>query len=368
MKYISFIILFLLFTAPAIAQSLSITQNPDHSGYNTGTFPTKGSSVSVSGGQYQFADVQIFDPASWAISEQKSKLSFLLRRDALQLQTFDDTGVKLIDKNLEFFDPADNTLKIYQFDDGRTVVRDNVANFTFFDAKGERAFVISNSSQSIDGERESQLSADKAGRTLVLYNPVIAYGSETGSRARVVYGEEHIETLFNDTQREIKFLRVSTDGAFISLIATSGNRDEILIFDRFGNEIFTHTPGGQIQGVTLTEDASYMTTFAGSRMQVYKIPSGERIGSASSQTTIVHATYIPEDETIIGLGGSLSSSGILSSPTATAVHISKRQIAREQVDLPLSIIDETSVEISRVAAGRYKVSGLNRELTIRAQF
>ena len=368
MKYISLILLLSFLVQSSFSQSITITQNPDHSGNSTSTFPTKNSVITISNGSFQFSEEQLFDPASWAMSHQRSKLSFLLRREALVLNNFDDTGNKLLEKELEFFDPSDNTLKVYQFDDGRTVVRDNVANFTFFDAKGEVAYIVSNSSQSVDGERESQLSSDKAGRTVVLYNPVIAYGSETGSRARVVFAEDHLETLFNSTEREIKSLKVSADGAFISMIVTTGSVDEVLIFDRFGNQIFSHTPDEQLRGVSLSENASHITTYYGNRMQVYEISTGERIGSASSQASIVLAEFLPDDDIIIGIGGSLGNNGILASPTVTAVHLTQRQIAREQIDLPLSVFNEGQLDINRSAANTYTVAGLNREIEIRVRF
>ncbi len=368
MKYISLFLLFPLLAFTASAQSITVTHNPDHSGFNTTTFPSKNGTVSVLNGSIQFAGEQFFDPASWAISNQRSKLSFLMRREALLLNSFDDNGVKLIEKELEFFDPSDNTLKVYQFDDGRAVVRDNVASFTFFDAKGEQVYVISNTSQSVDGERESQLSSDKAGRTIVLYNPVIAYGSDTGSRARMVFGENHLETLFSSTEREIKSLNVSDDGAYVSMIVTTGSTDEILVFDRFGNQIFSLIPDDQVRGVTLTRNATHLTTFAGNRMQVYEILSGDRIGSASSQATIVYAEYLPEDDVILGLGGSLSNTGIIASPTVTAVHIGRRQIAREQVDLPLAQLHKGSISFTRNSSGRYTVNGMNREIEIKVGF
>ena len=368
MKYISLFLLFSILAFSANSQSITVAQNPDHSGFNTTTFPSKNATISVLNSSIQFAEEQIFDPASWAISNQKSKLSFLMRREALLLNSFDGNGVKLIEKELEFFDPSDNTLQVYQFDDGRLIVRDNVASFTFFDAKGEQIYVISNTSQSMDGERESQLSSDEAGRTIVLYNPVIAYGSDTGSRARMVFGENHFETLFNSTDREIKSLNVSDDGAFVSMIVTTGSSDEILIFDRFGNEIFRLEPDDQVRGVTLTKNATHLTTFAGNRMQVYEILSGDRIGSASSQATIVYAEYLPEDDVILGLGGSLSNTGVIASPTVTAVHIGRRQIAREQVDLPLSQFKDGSIGFTRNSSGRYTVNGMNREIEIRVGF
>ncbi|TVR14845.1 MAG: hypothetical protein EA391_12040 [Balneolaceae bacterium] len=368
MKYISLFLLFSFLAYSGNSQSITVTQNPDHTGFNTTTFPTKNGTVSFLNGSIQFAEEQMFDPASWAISHQKSKLSFLMRREALLLNSFDDRGVRLIEKELEFFDPADNTLQVYQFNDGRTVVRDNVASFTFFDAKGEQVYVISNTSQSMDGERESQLSSDKAGRTIVLYNPVIAYGSGTGSRARMVFGENHFETLFNSTEREIKSLNVSDDGVYVAMIVTTGSSDEILIFDRFGNQIFRLEPDDQVRGVSLTKNATHLTTFAGNRMQVYEILSGERIGSASSQATIVYAEYVPEDDIILGLGGSLSNTGVIASPTVTAVHIGRRQIAREQVDLPLSQLHAGSIGFTRNSSGTYSVNGMNREIEIRVRF
>lgn len=279
----------------------------------------------------------------------------------------DDSGNKIVDQSLEYFDSSDQTLNVYSFNDGRSIVRDNVANFTFFDAAGELMYSYSNSSQSVDGERESELSSDSNGRTVVIYNPVIAYGNNTGSRANIVYGEKNSYEFFRDPQREIRQVNVSSDGAYITVIAANSSGSQLFMFDRFGNELYQHETEEELKGASLSSDANFVTIYSSGRVQVYNVQTGESMGSASSRSIILYATFIPQDETVLALGGSLSGRNI-SNPTITAVHLGLREITRNDIDLSLSTLDQNAIRINRTGEGNYSLIGLNKTLELQTNF
>jgi hypothetical protein len=367
MKYLATVFLFFLFVQLLTAQSVTITVDPEHSGNNLSSYPIKHGTLAYSDNQFLFGGLQIIEPAAWSISPAKNKIAFLQKREMLYLRSFDYSGRLLVDKALEFFDPDDATLDVYQYNDGRVVVRDNVANFSFFDARGGQVFSVSNFAQSHDGERESRLSSDISGRTTVLYNPAIAYGSATGSRAQLLYGEDQTEPFFRDDNREIKSLAISDNGTFITIITANGNHDRVIIFDRFGNELIVLDMDGEITGAVTSSNGEYVTTFRDARMQVFSVSDGELLGSASSRNNIITAAYFPDDELLVSLNGSVNHNRITNS-SVTAVHITKRQITSENIKMQLSLLQAGNIDIVRTGTNQYRLTGLNRELLLNARF
>ncbi|MEX0648201.1 MAG: hypothetical protein WEA56_04045 [Balneolaceae bacterium] len=371
MKYFISVFLFILVPAMAYPQSVSVSAVSAHSGNNLSSFPLLGGTVTSSNDNIRVqgsSETEDFgNVASWTLSPENIKVGLLSRGQELSLSQLDHNGYLLVEKNLEFFDPSDETLAIYMFDDGRAIVRDNVANFSFFDAAGEPQYSVSNSSQSSDGERESQLAADPAGRTIVLYNPVIAYGNQTGSQARLLFGNEDNEVFFRDRNRQVTDVKVSKNGALITLLVTSAGGDEVLVFDRFGSSINSIDLDAGQKGAVLSDNGAYLTVYSGSRAQVYNTLTGERLGSTSSRASIIYASYQPEDETIIILGGSENNLRI-SDPMITAVHLTQRQIAREDIGLSLSISDMADVTLERQGVNQFRIKGLNQHLDIRTSF
>lgn len=347
------------------ARQLTVQSVPEHSGYSAQQFPLEDGVLEVDRGYYTIGDAGIFNPESWSISITGKKASFIENRDgAVYYSTFTASGNLAAEKHLEFFEADDETIKIYAFDDGKTVTRDNVANFTFFDPAGRVLFSQSNSSQSSEGERESQLSTDAAGQTFVLFNPIISYGNTRGSQARLIFNEDDTQRFFNDRSSEIKDLKVSENGAYITLLTS---KNEVYLFDRFGNELNRLSLDDDQTGVSLSEDARYLTIFSRSRAQVLNALSGERLGSTSSRSPVIHANYIPEDNTILLFGGTVQGNRI-NEPMMTAVSISKRQIEREEISMPLAIHDLDKLRITRVNTNQYRVDGLNRSLQVNTSF
>lgn len=358
----------LLFSAGSIsAQSISVTAVQEHSSISQSQFPLFNGALSYSNNSISAGSVEFFQPETWGVSPKGTKISLLKSETVMNLISTDYEGNQLYQKELEFFEPGDGTLGIFPFDDGRVMTRDNVANFTLFDASGERIYSISNSTQSQDGERPSRLASDRYGQTVVFYNPVINYGDTRGSRARVIFGEEDDREFFRDNEREIAQANVTKSGSFITLLTKGSGDDRVHIYDRFGNMLTEFDIDPEQRGVTLHEKGEFLTTYTRGRVQVYNIVTGERLGSTSSRNPVLYATYLPEDDLILAFGGS-ENNGNISEPMMTAVHIGQRQIARADIDGALSMIDPARLHIERSSANQFRLSGLNRELNISAQF
>jgi len=359
--------LLLFFYSPAIfSQSMNIQSLPGQHSYSVNTFPAGDKTITISSNQFELSSAQISNPEVWSISSSNSRASFVQRSNGMYLYSYNAAGDLLIEKNLEFFSPGDNTINTYQFDNGSIILRDNVANFTFLNAKGETAYQVSNSSGSTDGEQESQLATDPKGNTVVLYIPVIAYGSNTGSSAQLVYGDQDTKSFYSSREYEIVDLDVSESGAFIILVASNGSSSIAMIFDRFGNELYQIDSDEDLIGATLDENASHLTIYSSGRVQVYEVPGGERLGSASSRSSILFAGYDSDDETILALGGVISGLEI-DEPEITAVSLSKRAIVREEVPFPISTLDLDRIKI-RASSSGYEILGLNRPLLVDVVF
>lgn len=359
--------LFFLISYSPYLFSQSINIESAQSSYSANTFSAGNGTATVSGNQFVLGSAKIANPEAWSFSSSNRRASFLQRSNGINLSSYNADGSALIDQNLEFFNATDNTINTYQFDDGSVILRDNVANFSFLNAKGQTAYQVSNSSGSTDGEQESQLASNPLGTTIVLYNPVIAYGSETGSRAQLVYGDQETNVFFSSREDEIKDVRVSENGEFITIVTVGSGGNTATVYDRFGNELFQRTSDEDLIGATLSDQATHLTIYSSGRVQVYEIPSGERLGSASSRSSIIFAGYDPDAQTIIALGGSLNGLRI-EEPEITAVSISQREIAREDVPFAISTLDLSRLNISTTDSNSYEISGLNRDLLVDVAF
>lgn len=366
MKFLFTALLVFCNTTLLFSQTIDIETSPEQQSYSGNTFTAGDGTITVSGNQFVLGSTQIANPEAWSLSSSNKKAAFLQRRNGTNLLSYNSEGTLLIEKNFEFFAPSDNTINAYQFGNGRVVLRDNVANFSFLNAKGDLGYSLSNSSGSSEGEKESELASDPSGNTIVVYNPVIVYGSEKGSRAQIVYGDRDNNVFFRSRNEEIKNIRISDDGAFITVLSAGNQGNRVNLFDRFGNELFEVASDEDLIGATLHEDAAHLTIYSSARVQVYEIPGGDRLGSASSRSSILFAGYDPESQTIIALGGTLNGF-VIQDPEITAVSISQRKIAREEVPFSISTLNPDRLELSK-SGTRYEISGLNRDLLVDISF
>ena len=363
-------ILFTCGFSTVFSQNISISVGEEPSGSSDAVFQLEDGELSVSLNQVSLGEREFYRPHSWSVSPNGHKVSFLLKEGDFTYKLFDSNGSSYFEKELQFFNLQDETAKNYLFDDGRSVLRDNVANFSFYSSAGEQLYSISNSSQSTAGEKESELASDEGGNTVVLYNPVINYGSTTGSRASVVTKEQGLHTFFRDREREISNVDVTSNGAFISMILkpAAGNGEySACLFDRFGNKLFEISTEEELKGMEITRNADFATLYSSGRMQVYRITDGERIGSASSRNSIIHAMYDTQENMIVALGGSVNGYRV-TNPSVTVVHIGQRQIASEEINNQLNTLSSDDIRLVKEGSQHYKVQNLDRSVQIRTSF
>lgn len=373
MKLLFFISLTFFMSGILSAQSVSVQVDPQYSSNNSSTFPVQDgifvrtdNQIRVEGGA---ANAEYQTPISSNVSVEGYKIGVINFDGQLMKRTVDHTGVELSATELEFFDSSDQTLSLHQLLTGKSIARDNVANFTFFDADGEQVFSVSNSSQSQEGEQTSELATSRLGTTVVLYNPEIKRGSSSASRARLVYGEENNEIFIDEGDRIISFMDVTDSGSFITAITRrNGTDDQLSIFDRFGNEIYQLNSDMDLKGAVLSENADFLTIFSQSRVQVYNVLTGERLGSSTSRSPIVQATYFAEDEVVLLLNGNESNDGTINDPGVTAVHLGLRQIARDDINTTLSILDVDKLKVEREGPNSYLLKGVNKPVNLTVNF
>ncbi|MEX2574769.1 MAG: hypothetical protein WD317_10745 [Balneolaceae bacterium] len=373
MKFIPLIVLLSLLTSVSLAQNIEIIPAGNSSENDVRTFSfdqsslrIQGNSLIVSGSGNQ---VHLDRSHSYDISGRGSFLGVIHFAADLRTTVIDGRGQSVGNTELTYFDPDDETLMIRMLNDGSFVTRDNVANFSFFDSDGTLSYQVSNSSGSLGGEALSEMAADPSGKTILLYNPRINFDEGQGSRARIIMAEDETIDVFYSRSRTLKYADVTENGSFLILITEQeGREDEVLILDRFGNEIAAMTTGEELVGATLSEDARNLTIFSSNRVQVYRVTDMERLGSSSFRTRINYAVYNERDQQILALSGQIDGNNRISNPEFHAVHLGKRSIARTEVGFPISFLDDSRIEVKRTGTNRFTVDGLNRVLSIQTYF
>jgi hypothetical protein len=367
------IILPFVFTTVISAQDIQVTPVSETANHNTRTFSFDGATLQVSGNSITLSgpagQEQISNTNAYSISGKRGYIGALLVDNELRVRLYDGQGKRVSDKQLDHFDPFDETLDIRVFSDGRFITRDNVANISLFDTRGELLFNVSNSSGSPDGEVASGIATDSSGNTIVLYNPRINFGANEGSRARILKSEDHLIDIYDNRERTIKSVLISKNGSYITMITErSGTDDEVIIFDRHGNRIAELNTDMELNGATLTENARYLTIYSSGRAQVYRVSDGELLGSTSFRVNVAYATYSPDDQQILALCGSISQNNQIRNPELHAIHLGERSIARTDISFPVSFLDHSMVTVDRTGNNQFMIRGLNRNLNLQTRF
>lgn len=371
MKLTSTLILLVFLFSSLNAQSVTAEFYPGNESLSTSQFPLKEGVLTESGSSYQFGtenSVTISSPVGFAVSDDLSMIGSLQNRNGLSANVYNYKGDELLNTGLEYISALDETIGLTLLDNGEFIVRDNVANFSFFDAAGDRAYTYSNSSQASGGELTSEIAVSEDGVIKVAYNPVIQYQNSRGSRISIVIGDREANQIFSSQNRVISNLSVSPEDHSISVVTEDGGGSrKVHWFDRFGNLLFEMEPELEVTGFDITEDGRFITIFSGNRVQVYRRDSAERLGSASSRSTILQASYFPESNLILALGGQEVNQQI-SNPEITAVDLQKRQIDRAHLNDSVMFLKRSHISIEKDQANTYRIGGINRPIQVTARF
>ncbi len=259
-------------------------------------------------------------------------------------------------------------MKVYVKPNGGFILRENIANFLFYNSTGNIQQSISNSSQSPEGESVSELAADPAFKTVVLYNPKIVRNGVEGSRARVVKKNWTTRDVFYSSERAIRLAKVSENGQYIAVASfKSGTDDEVKITDRFGNELGSFSFNQNVVDIIISDDGEYVTIRSNSRVGVYSLLNGEREGSTSFRSTLHYAEFVPEDETIVAITADEAGS-VLSNIEMHAINISERSIERQEYNEELGITKSLPLDLERNGRLSYTLTGLSKSLTLNIRF
>lgn len=344
----------------AIAQSVSVSATSATKNNSASQFTISGTDLSISSSRPNFNQT--------AISSTVSNSGIVATLDADGLKKYEPNGSHIATIAYQT-DASDKSYKIYAANNGATVVRENVANFIFYDEAGRILNSVSNSSQSREGESVSAFAADPAFKTMVVFNPQIIRNGVAGSRARLVHHSiGGIVDFYNSQEHAIRFVNVSPSGQFIAVITYNKNKDnQAHIFDRFGNEINSISFDQEIVGVDFSGDGRFLTVYSRGRAAAYNLINGSRVGSASFRTPLQFAKYFPADKTILALTAN-SDNAVLTNVEVHAINVDKRSIARQPVEGSLGMTELIEPVIERRGRFSYRISGLSQNLDVKASF
>lgn len=355
------------------SQNLQLSATSATSGNSSSTFGLERGAITISSDNIAFtgSGIQAGNFAAAGFSPDLSLVGLLSRYqgggEAILMSSRGDTLNAFSSISLSEDDPS---FAIYPLNSGHLLIRDNITNFTFYDTFGEIETNISSSSQTEEGEVISEVAMSKDGSTLVIYNPKIRRQGHLGSQAQVRMPDNSFDNIYFSTDRYLKDVSVSNDGAVITAVtAGNGSSDEVIVMDRFGNELNSFTTDEDLIGAELSEDAGFITLYSGGRIQVFQTLSGERIGSTSMRSPLFKAAYFPEENIILAVSGTYSeSSDVLNSVEFHAINIEQRSIARGEFDAALGFDDRITSEFVRIAPNRYRLTGASRHVDINANF
>lgn len=371
MKLTSILILFVLMFSSLNAQSVTAEFTPGYESVSASEFPLYEGILTESGSSYKFGTengVTISSPLIFALSDDLSMVGALQVQNGLTANIYNYKGEELLSSGLEFISSSDETIGLFLLSNGEFVVRDNVTNFSFYDAKGDRAYTYSNSSQATRGEQTSEIALSEDGVIKVAYNPVIQYRNSRGSRISIVTGDGEADQIFASQNRVILTLNVSSGDNSVSVVTQDGTGSrKIHWFDRFGNLLFEMEPELNVNGFNVTNDGRFITIISENRVQVYQIETSERVGSASSRSTILQAEYFQDRNLILAIGGQEQNNEVIN-PEITAIDLQQRKIDRVQLNGTIMFRQLSHISIKTNGSNNYRIDGINRPIEVKARF
>ncbi len=360
MRLLLLFVIYAFITFSAQAQSLSVSESSATRNNTTGEYLVAGHTLAIQGKSLSFGGTSVSSDVN-----DVTALSAVLNASGVALHA--GNGQKLFTSNYKLHG-GDSSIKIYVKPNGGYIIRENIANFLFYDANGKIEQSVSNSSQSTEGEAISELAADPTFKTVVLYNPKIVRNGKEGASAQILKQSWTTNTFFYSEDRAIRSVKVSGNGQWIAVISyKEGTDDAVEITDRFGNSMNTFHFNQQIADVRFSENGQYITIRSGSRVGVYNMLRGDRVGSTSFRSRLRFAQFVPEDETVIALTADVSGS-LLSNVEVHAINLKARTIERQAYNATLGETDLLSLNLKRTGSSRYTLSGLSKALNLKVSF
>ncbi|PAU93140.1 hypothetical protein CK503_13320 [Aliifodinibius salipaludis] len=366
------IVIVLLLPSVALGQSLNVSVAEQTADNNRTTFTFGDSKITFGSQSVRFLDTNTEQPYDVVgVSPDKTMISTLTwdGQEEGEITLYNTRGEKLnAFSTVSLADEA--SFGLYPFKNGNTLLRDKIANFTFYDSFGEIVTSMSSSSQSKQGEAISEVARSVTGNTIVIYNPKIKRNGELGSKAQVRTGVKEFEDIFFSSDRYLKNVTVSKYGTLIAAItAKQGTDDRVLIMDKYGNELNTISAEEDLKGVRFTNNLENITIYSGGRVMVHNTLSGESLGATSVRSPIITADYFPEDDLILALTGNYSErSEVVNNVEFRAINLQQRSMASKQFSRVLGLNKAIELRLVRNSGNSYMLEGANKNVLIRANF
>lgn len=307
------------------------------------------------------------NPKSWNISPDRSILAAIT---ATGVEEYEYPGKALATVALQSTG-NDPSLAVYPLDNGKYIIRSNIAHFDFNDADGNSLSTTSNAAGTKEGESISDVLMSPDGMSVYLINPRINKGNSVESRVQrwnLVSGNTSAIYYGNGSIADVQ---VSNDGALLAIHSIEHGHSIITVMDGFGNEIMKRSFGEKLGGFTLSGQGMdrYLTVWQGNLIRTFNIMTGKRIVYTSFQgPQVQRAVYESHDHNLVGVA--LTNDGeTINKFEVFVVNMQKRKIATQNYDGSL-LWDPAHLplKIAREGTGRYLVTGISTPLKITAVF
>ncbi len=312
------------------------------------------------------------DFTAFGVSPDKTIVSILKRtQEGGEVVLFNSTGDTLMTYPTVSLVQNDPSLALYASNSGDVLLRDNITNFTFYDTYGDINTNMSSSSQSEEGEAISEVAMSPDGKTVVIYNPKIKRDGNLGSKAEVKLADGNFENIFFSNDRYIRNLTISDDGnVVVAITAKQGTDDQVLVMDKYGNELNTITVEETLIGAVLSNDNEYLTLYSGGRITVHNTLDGNRLQGVSLRSPVFLAEYFSDDRVLLVLTGSYSErTGTMNNVEFRAIDLEQREITSKEFPGALGFTRQAiAPRLVRTSANTYQLKGANKQVTIETSF
>jgi hypothetical protein len=367
------VIVLILLPTILMGQSIDLSVSSPTSNNSTSTFLLEKGEVSINSNSMRFLrsgkTVDGYDAIG--VSPDNSIVSLLKRtQNGGEVVLLNSTGDTLNTYSTVSLAQNDPSLALYASNSGDVLLRDNITNFTFYDTFGDIKTNMSSSSQSKEGEAISEVAMSPGGKTVVIYNPKIKRNGNLGSKAEVKLPGGNFENIFFSNDRYIRDLKVSKDGDLVAAItAKSGTDDQVLIMDKYGNELNTISTEQNLIGAAFSNDGKHLTIYSDGRIMVYNTLDGERLQGVSLRSPIFLADYFNDDHVLLVLTGSYSErTDVMNNVEFRAIDLEKQEITSKEFPGALGFSKAITPRFERISADTYLLKGANKEVTIETNF
>jgi len=285
---------------------------------------------------------------------------------------FENPGKKILNISSLSFGTNDPSIKIYPLNNGRVIIRSNIAHFDIYNPSGKVQASFSNSSGSLQGETISKLATDYSGETVIAYNPKINKNGHEESRIQRVNPDNgHVSTIYYNNKEAISKLLMSHSGNFLAVLFRHKKNSQILIMDTYGNIVHHYKFDYKVDHIAFSNDDRYITMVQGNSVRVFNTYTGHKAGASYLRGyDVTYANYIPQDHVILGLGTDFNeSSHTLHKIEFSMVNLRKRKIASKTYSGNLTWYPgHFPLQIVRLGRDHYRINGFSDPFRVRGDF